>query len=295
MTNVRILNAARQQRPRFTVTIGSLVLLIMLASSIVGMMLPASAQTFLLQRVPEEQTIIGAKYQRPFFKPTTETELASLAGAYQVYLHVPVSSGLNFVGILPFVAGASDGESRASGLGNLYLGLQSRPDSAYGAWGSLSYGVYLPTAANNTPVEIVGTYANPTAPQFALPNVLTLQANYLYLNTATDRMHYGFELGPQFLLPTSGSAGNVEVYVHYGLVVGNHFLGNLWIAELAGLALITDDAASFGERTSHVLSLGTQRSFGNLSPGIFLQLPLDSEVMDIVDATLGFKIEYSKR
>ena len=125
-----------------------------------------------------------------------------------------------------------------------------------------------------------------------LPDVLTLYGNYAFRSSKPGGAIFGFEIGPNFLIPTE-DGGDSELFLHYGLTAGFQMTQLAIFAELAGIAIITEDVDDFGDRLSHVIAFGAQWTGSRLRPGVFYKLYLDEDLSDSVDGVLGIKLDVS--
>lgn len=259
-----------------------------------------NAQSFIMEPLPESRIRAGVQYLRPDYSEDADQtiEMTAFSGSYDCYLGLPISGGFNLSASLPVIIKASDGSgnSFASGVGNLYLGLRTRPDLADNIFTSWAFGVYLPTASNNRQVEFLGTFANFHNPQKALMNVLTFYGNYLFLNQQKQGFRWGFEGGPQVFIPVKAGAGSTELFVHYGITVGYRFAHIALGGEILGLANLTDSFDQFGERFDHSAALGAQLNGFAFRPGFFYEVVITDQntdiTLDVLNGVIGIRLEW---
>ncbi|MDZ7288982.1 MAG: transporter [candidate division KSB1 bacterium] len=254
-----------------------------------------SAQTFLLQALPEAKATFGLRFMRPNFDG--DSELSTLSGTYDLFVNVPVSSKLNLVGALPFTTVAFGGEDSESGIGDIYVGLQTRNHSSTASRMGLSVGVFLPTASEDKEMtNFFGILANYHELQRSLLNTLTLYGNLAYRSTQPGGALFGLEFGPQLFIPTKDTDDRqVELFAHYGLAGGFRLSNVAIFGEFMGLFIATEDFENFGDRFTHSIAFGAQVTDNAVRPGIFYQIPLDEDFKEFIDGILGIKVEISPR
>jgi hypothetical protein len=212
-----------------------------------------------------------------------------------LWLNAPVGgSRVNIVGALPFNAFSAEGVDGESGIGNIYLGAQARLGNAADNGMNISLGVFLPTASEKKEnAHEIGLLTNFHELQRSLPDVLTIYGNFAYHYRQINRGMFGFEIGPQLLVPTGELSGGAELFGHYGLAGGFPLANVAFFAELLGVFIISEDVEDFGDRFSHSLALGAQLTMGQVRPGLFYMLPLDDDLNNIIDGTLGLKVDFA--
>ena len=121
-----------------------------------------SAQKLLFQTIPKEKPQLGLKFLRPNFKQNFfwGNDMSILSGSYDFYFNIPVSPKFNLVGSLPFTTFSAKDEDSESGIGNIYVGIQSKHLSKSGNNSSLSLGIFLPTATDDFFPMFLGLYSN---------------------------------------------------------------------------------------------------------------------------------------
>ncbi len=250
-----------------------------------------SAQTFLFQSLPQDNAQVGLRYLRPFFEG--DDDLTVLSGVYDLSVSIPVGSKFHLVGSLPFSTFDSGNGSGESDIGDIYVGLQIQRKPSDERSSVTSLGVFLPTApSDGSEATFLGLFTNFYELQKYLPDVLTLYGNYAFRSSKPGGAIFGFEIGPNFLIPTE-DGGDSELFLHYGLTAGFQMTQLAIIGEFAGIAVITEDVDDFGDRLTHVLAFGAQWTGNRLRPGIFYKLYLDEDLSDSVDGVLGIKLDVS--
>lgn len=256
-----------------------------------------NAQTFVMQPLPEAHVKAGIQYLRPDYTADADQtiRMSAFSGSYDVYLGTPMLRGLNAVVSMPVIVKASDGESVASGIGNFYLGLSTRPDSLANNYSVFSWGLYLPTTTGKRPVEFMGVFANFYEPQKALIDVLTLHGNFLYFKKQRQGIYWGFEIGPQVFIPVRSDGGSTNFLGHYGIAAGYRFTHFAVGGEILGLANVTDSFNSFGERFDHSVAIGAQLAECPIRLALFYQAVISDQntelAQDILNGITALRLE----
>ncbi|MCU0644172.1 MAG: transporter [bacterium] len=249
-----------------------------------------SAQNFLFQPLPKNTSELGLRFMRPNFE--RGDDLSLLSGTYDFYLNIPMNREFNIFASLPFSTFSAEDEDSESGIGNIYIGFQTKPSSGLGSKASLSFGVFLPTATDEMSPAILGAYSNYYELQKYVPDMLTVYGNYSFLSNQSRGAIFGVELGPNLFIPTK-EGGQVELFAHYGISGGFKLNKIMLSAELTGLAIISEDIDDFADRFIHSLAFGAQWTGGTIRPTIFYQIYLDEEYRDFIDGVLGIKFDVS--
>jgi len=249
-----------------------------------------SAQSFLLQDVPADETKLGFRYLRPDFKEGDG--LTFLSGVYDFSVSIPVGSKVNIVGSLPFGVIGVEGVDTESGIGNIYVGLQHRLNSTAEKGLSASLGIFLPTMPEDKfSVFLIGVYSNYFEFQKFFPNTLTVYGNLAYHRIKSNGWMFNLEIGPNIMIATGDNDADTEVLIHYGLSGGYRVHDVAFKAELAGMAILTEDVDEFGDRFAHMLAFGVQWTRGPVRPGIFYKIYLKEELRDVVSGVIGIKLD----
>jgi hypothetical protein len=247
-----------------------------------------SAQNLLFQTMPKEKPQLGLRFMRPNFEG--DDDLSILSGTYDLYFNIPVSPKLNLVGSLPFATFSFKGEDSESGIGNIYVGIQTRQMSGTGDNSSLSMGIFLPTAKDDFSLMFLGLYSNYYEIQKYIPDMLTVYGNYSYYKNQPRGAIFSVEIGPSLFIPTEDD-GDVELFAHYGISAGFNLTNVTLSAELEGLAIISEDINDFEDRFTHSLTFGARWTRSNIRPGIYYQIYLKEDLRDDVDGVLGIKVD----
>lgn len=248
-----------------------------------------SAQYFLLQNIPGNRSELGLRFMRPNFSHDGG-DLSLLSGVYDLNVSIPFGEGLSFTGAFPFSSFSASGEGTESGIGNIYLGIQTRPPAASANKSNLSFGIFLPTASDEFAPMILGLYSNYYEMQKYISDLMTVYGNYAFCREQSNVI-FSFEIGPNIFIPTKkGREG--ELFAHYGIFGGLKLNPLILGAELTGVAVISEDIDDFEDRFVHAVCFGAHLIRGKSRPTLFYEIYLDEEFKDVVDGILGIKADF---
>ncbi len=121
-------------------------------------------------------------------------------------------------------------------------------------------------------------------------DLLTIRATagYHFLSP----QHYGLRMAvrPALVAPTNG--GDSELFLDYGIQGGYETERASVGMVFSGRAILTEPG-SVGERTVHELGIGGTMTFGRLRPGALIRLPLDADLSNALNYSLGLRLEYT--
>ena len=147
--------------------------------------------------------------------------MTTFSGVYQLYSSIPISSRLNIIWNIPYINTSYDinyGYSQQSvsegDIGNIFVGLQTKPKIIENQISIFSFGLFIPTCTEYPALN--GILADYYYFNKYLPNTFGLYFNYAYHHINNTGFSYGIELGPNLLIPTKDNNSNTDLYVHYG-------------------------------------------------------------------------------
>jgi hypothetical protein len=255
-----------------------------------------TSQNLYVNPLPQETIRFGVKYQRPYFTQDAAVEMKTMSGMYDILMNMPLIHNFNLEFDVPMIVQAYDDRSNGSGLGNVYLGLHSRPDSLDNMYTSASFGIFVPTIKSSiSALNYLGVFTAYQEPQKATNDMLTLYANYICLMSENHGKYIGFELGPQIYIPIKSSAGTGDLYAHYGLCAGYAISNVILTAELLGLAGVTSSYNTFSERFDHSLALAVTLETSHWCPTLFYQIVIDNQTSQILNGILGINLNLGYR
>lgn len=252
---------------------------------------PAAAQ--ILQ--PYGDPLPGKAIELEIMKPSFDGgDFTFTTSADFLAVRWPVSARTRLVGEVPFVHASPSGSGTSSDLlGNFYVGL--RRDGAPGPGGSWSteLGVRLPTAnvwGDNDFAILVGLFSAFQRYEAVLDDTWAVRLAGTYRKLRPDGLAIRAGLGSVLLLPGGDAGGDSELFADYGLQVGYEQARYQLGAAFTGRAIITEGNIDFGERTQHDLAFGASTRFGRFHPGVYVRIPLDDELNDLLNHVLGLRL-----
>ena len=252
-----------------------------------------SAQTFNLQSIPTDKTQISFRFDKPFYANSTST--IALSGLYQLEINIPTHSKGNFICEIPFINSVYEVNSyygpyehTRRGFGNIFIGFQSNDNKNETSKSIYSYGIFLPTISEK--ISLDGLFINYYELQKFTPNGVGIYFNYAYHKIKGQGFKYGFEFGPNFMIPTNRSNTNNNFVMHYGVIVGYKVDKLLFNSELFGDLVLSGVSDSFSDRFINMLNFGAQYTQDNVTPEIFYRIYLKDTFRDLISGVLGMGI-----
>jgi hypothetical protein len=241
--------------------------------------------------MPKDKSQFGFRYMRPHLD--LETELSTFSGVYDFSANIPLSEKLNIIGSIPYVAYTFENSETENGLGNLFIGLQMHNGSKEKTSSVGTFGISLPTAAED--IYLFGSITDRYTGFKYWSELLTIYGNYAYHNLSSNVLKVGFEIGPNLMIPIKKTGkfknSNVELVIHYGLIAGFQGKSIAIFNELVGLAVITEDYDEFTDRFVHSINFGAVYISKIVSPGVFYKLYLKEDLRELVDGVLGITVD----
>ena len=221
--------------------------------------------------------------------------MSTFSGVYQLYLDIPVSSKLNIVGSIPLIVtsysinyGFGEYNYSENGLGNVFLGIQTNPESIDNRKNIFTFGLYLPTASEKA------SFNGATADYYYIgkyiPNSLGIYFNYAFHKLNIEGFKYGFEIGPNLMIPTKGNGAETEFLAHYGITGGYQIKQLTLSLEFVGVVVISEDIQNFEDRFVNMLNIGAQWDGGIVKPMIYYKYYLREEIRHTIDGVLGIGV-----
>jgi hypothetical protein len=96
---------------------------------------------------------------------------------------------------------------------------------------------------------------------------------------------------PSFVAPVGNNQGDSELFLDYGIHGGYETERASFGMVFNGRALVTESGGSLGERTVHELGLGGSMTFGRFRPGVIVRLPLDDDLSQALNYSVGVRLE----
>lgn len=202
---------------------------------------------------------------------------------------VDLSEDCAFVGEIPFgYADLDDGDSEF-GVGNPYAGLEFGPSRGL----LVEFGARVPLASNTNNGAAIGGLADLVdRPGAFASDALTISAAVNSLASFEKGGHTRLRVGAIGLVPTDG--GDQEVLLDVGATVGYEDSSFGAEAGLDGWIWLTQSDLDLGERS--VVQFGAQayhRLAAGGRVGVQFRLPLDRDLKDITDFTVGLDVSFA--
>ncbi len=232
---------------------------------------------------------ISVEMLRPALNGPGSEELAPFTGAAFVAGTFLTSERMGLTAELPIARYARDAADAVpaseSVLGNPYLGLDITGDRTPVL---LELGVRIPVISDTSAATTLGTLSDADRGDAFAANLFTAQAllNYrwMFWRVYSLRMRGG----PQLAVGTSDDAAT-DLIGRYGLQVWREGERFIWGLGATGRAQVTG-SGSFDDRTVHHAGGTFLLNFERAQPGLFIQVPLNSDVGDRVDWVFGITL-----
>mgnify|MGYP005725378233 CR=1 FL=1 len=240
-----------------------------------------AASTFLLE-------VIKPSFDEEELDASFVTSSLMLSG------RVSVTKYFGLVGEVPFSHfGLNFGEgfeTTDNSLGNIYLGIElmGRNSPLF-----VEVGGRLPIASgldefSEAPFSGYLTNFVERAEAFvpeAVPLNLAFNVNHKSITGLTFRLR-----GASTVWLATGERSDTELFFQYNAYVGFENPVFTVLAGASGRVLATEEGLDFGERSTHQFRMSGDVSLGVIRPGVFFQLPVDSELQDLVSAVFGVSL-----
>lgn len=250
-----------------------------------------------MQNIPDNKIHFDLSYCKPFYPNDNYRSLYS--NVYQFSVYFPVSSKLNLIGNIPFINagyhydyGFYKNSYSETGIGNIFIGVQSNIKATDLEKSIISFGLFLPTADEN--ISTYGLLAEYYNLQKYTPNSIGLYINYAYHKLNDEGIIYGFEAGPNILISSERRNGSgSEFLLHYGANGGYKINKLLLNVEFTGVVFISEDFVNFSDRFTNAAGFGVQWFEKIVTPRVFYKVYLDKRVREYVRGVLGAGVSVS--
>ena len=255
-----------------------------------------SAQTLDLQIIPGNKMQYGFSFMKPFISDDASRTI--LSGNYNLSLDIPISSKLNIISKIPFINTNYEYDNifgkysySKNGLGNIFIGLQTNPLIMNDEKSVFTFGIYLPSASDKPPYD--GALTDYYYFSSYIPNYFSFYFNYAFHKINAEGFSYGFELGPNLLIPTKKNNSQTELFAHYGLLAGYQINKLQLNLEFVGVAIISEEIENFGDRFVNMVNIGAQWRESVVTPEVFYKIYLRSEIRHNINGILGIGVKIS--
>jgi hypothetical protein len=272
---------------------------------------PAGAQSLLMRDLPSAQTRFALRFAHPHFK--AGQRLSAASGVYDVSLDTPLSDGLNLALRLPVMRFTLGEDERESGFGNVYVGVETRPEPDAARALSLAFGIYAPTLDRDKPELGANAWiTNPYEIEAAIKDCLTLRAGAIERYSFSNGGFAGWELATSMLVPIKDRSSfspdmdlaepvqptpaedirnNIGVHVHGAVGAGLRGDRLAVLAECATEYWATAPVASGANRFYPVLAVGAEYRTAWVRPSLYYMFQLDDGLRAVTNASIGAKVE----
>ena len=207
---------------------------------------------------------------------------------------IPVSDALSIDAELPFARAAiAEGTERSSRtLGNPYLGIRTR--SADGGSG-IRAGIRLPLMYESGDDDFasgVGAFSDFQRMERYLEEQMSFVAAGTYRRALSGDNRLALEAGTVITTGTGGGNDETDLWLTYGGAVGFP-TGRLRVGVgVEGRLLATESDLNLGERSFHHLNIEGGWADGRVRPRVRIGIPVDDELGEFVNYTLGFGVDF---
>ncbi|KAA3611022.1 MAG: hypothetical protein D8M58_13655 [Calditrichaeota bacterium] len=255
------------------------------------------AQTFNMQGFPSNRAQFAVSFMKSWLD--SPTDYSTFSGLYELSANIPITLNYNFVTSLPIsnvkwevnLRVENEPEFEESGVGNVFIGVQSNNEVTDGRRSSALFGVFLPTADEKA--APFGLLPNAYEMQKYSPDIITLYFNYAVQKTNNNGFRFGFEIGPSVFVPTGDNKADTEFVAHFGLNMGIETPKIYFGLEFIGIAIISEDVDEFTDRFINALDFGVAYKGKNITPKLFYKIYVDEDFERMVEGVLGIGLEAS--
>jgi len=231
--------------------------------------------------------IIAVEVMIPSFDNALNVEAPS--SALELYARFPVAENISLIASLPishYEATGSflGGDVSETALGNPYLG--ARFGSERSGDFNFEFGARVPVASVNDTGLLTGQLIENHVLGRFLTETVTLTGMVRYQRDQESGIVLRAGGGPDVWIPTEGGPATELVITYYGQILYRSEALTVG-AGFTGLTLITDADLSYGDRTLNDLGVMLSYDSGGFRIGGHLKVPLDDEVNDFLNYTLG--------
>ncbi len=245
----------------------------------------AQAQSYLSPSLLEKGVWIDATHTS--FK---QFDVSLPSTVWTVSGRLPVGSSFGVVADVPFSYASLDfaGTSESSGvIGNPYVGVDFAPRGNI----SLEIGTRLPfnTADEESLADAIAVIADPFRLEAFLDDHIPVQAAATLSQSLSGGLGFRARAGVVTLVYTGDDEEQDEAAtaLDYG-VVGTYAAGPARFGlGFMGRWDASADGGDFGANSFHQASLTADIGLGCLRPGVAVRMPLDSDLRDLVNASVG--------
>jgi hypothetical protein len=246
--------------------------------------LPAATTAQVTNLMPSDGAVVALELNKPFlesdaFGTATSTLMARVL--------IPMGERVHFMGDLG-LSYATANEVNSTTLSNAELGVVFEDADALPI---VRLSVVVPTGKEFGDDDFAtgtGFFTHPERVDRFLPDMWSINGEVSPSRRFAGG-HMGFRLGGSVMIPDQGDS---ELFARYGGYFVRESGGGRFGVEMSGQAIISESGLSLGERTIHQVTLlgGVLRD--GAVPELFLRIPLDGDVNDVMKAVVGVRVTF---
>lgn len=263
-----------------------------LAAASLGAVQPVAAQTLLTPPTPEKGLWIDAAYSD--FK---SSEIGFPSTVWYLSGRLPLTSRISAVADVPFsyarVEPLDEDAQTSSVVGNPYLGVEFTGSPRL----RLELGARAPlnTADEESFADVTAFMGDPLRLDAFMEDVLPVSAAATWTQPLTPALSLRLQGGATGLFHTGDETADNDATLDYG-VAGSYTAGRARLGlGLAGLWLASADDGDFAENSVHSAGASADFLVGGVRPGISVRVPLDEDVREAVNSTVGLYLQIPLR
>jgi hypothetical protein len=173
---------------------------------------------------------------------------------------------------------------------NLALGVAF--GKAEGTSGSFTFSVPVAHESDTNGIgTAVAVSGDPDHPERFVPHVWSTEGAVRFARRLESGASAGIRIAGVVMGYTE-AGGNTDLYSRYA-AFGSVPAGPVELgAEVSGMAIITQGDLSLSERTFHQLTISAGLPHTGAAPHLFVRLPLDHDLSEVVRATAGIRVSF---
>ena len=233
---------------------------------------------------------VGVAFLKPSFE--NDSNLSFLSSAWYFYGRFPVGVNVAIIADIPlsFVSEEGGGESEFM-LGNPMVGVEiDRPVSPMYA----QFGVRLPLSSdNNFAAALFGIFSDYDNFTAFTPDIIPVVFRAGRRDITPTGFYSNILLGGELIFYTEenfGDDNNTELVVTYQALAGYDTGSGRFAGGITGVFLASDADGSFADNSFHQFTLQATSNFNQFRPGIFIRLPLDEDLSDLINFVFGLTL-----
>jgi hypothetical protein len=225
---------------------------------------------------------------KPFFDDNDDisflTSTQNLSGRYQV------SHKIFLVAELPFAHFNSDFSDSEFSIGNPYLGfVRHKAGQPY----FLEVGIRAPLASDEKfNALFVGLFTDYDKAEAYVPDLLTVSIKGTYVKKYNSNFMLRLSGGPTIWQATKDNTieDDTEALLDYSGHVGYDGSKVRIMGGITGRLVVTESDIDIQERTIHHFGLFGRYKSKNVQPGLLLKIPIDEDLNDIFNFSIGVNL-----